>query len=78
MKLRDDFVYLAARLGFRFIRYAYLPPRGKNKAPLQVAYTTRTKQAVRWMEEVGSIKDSHVKRYEHWKELIEARRKFGN
>lgn len=73
VKLRDDFVYLAGKLGFSFIRYTYLPPRGKNKAPLQVAYTTRTGQCVRWMEEIGSIKDSHVQRYRDWKKLIEAK-----
>ena len=28
----------------------------------------------RWMEEIGSIKDSHIKRYHHWKELKEAKR----
>jgi len=71
-KLRDDFVYLADRLGFSFRLYEYLPPRGKNKAPLQVAYTTRTSQCVRWMKEVGSIKDSHVQRYRNWKKIIEA------
>ena len=26
----------------------------------------------------GSIKDSHMKRYENWKELIETRRKSGS
>jgi len=73
-KLRDDFVYLAGRLGFLFRSYLYLPPRGKNKAPLQVAYTTQTKQVVRWMEEIGSIKDSHIEHYNHWKKIIETKR----
>lgn len=73
-KLRDDFVHLASRLGFSFRSYAYLPPRGKNKAPLQVAYTTQTKQAVRWMDEIGSIKDSHLKQYQHWKKIIETKK----
>lgn len=72
-KLRDDFVYLAGRLGFSFRSYEYLPPRGKNKAPLQVAYTTRTSQCVRWMEEIGSIKDSRIKRYQNWKKIIETK-----
>ena len=71
VQLRDDFVNLADRLGFSFRTYSYLPPNGKNKAPLQVAYTTKAAQVVRWMEEVGSIKDSHIKRYRVWKELIE-------
>lgn len=69
--LRDDFVGLAGLLGFSFRLYEYLPSRGKNKAPLQVAYTTQSSQCVRWMEEVGSIKDSHIKRYGRWKKIIE-------
>jgi intein/homing endonuclease len=43
--LRDQFIYLASELGFSFYSYTYLPPRGKNKAPLQVAYMVQTKQA---------------------------------
>ena len=73
-KLRDDFIHLTGRLGFSFRSYTYLPPRGKNKAPLQVAYTTQTKQVVKWMEEIGSIKDSHIQRYQHWKKIIETKR----
>jgi len=46
-KLRDDFIYLASRLGFSFRSYKYLPLRGKNKAPLHVADTTQKTQAVR-------------------------------
>lgn len=72
-RLRDDFVYLASKLEFSFIKYTYIPPRGKNKAPLHVAYTTQTKQSVRWMEEIGSIKDSHVKRFQRWKKIIETK-----
>jgi intein/homing endonuclease len=73
-KLRDDFIHLTSWLGFSFRSYAYLPPRGKNKAPLQVAYTTQTKQVVRWMEDVGSIKDSHIEKYQYWKRIIETKR----
>ncbi|MEM3356617.1 MAG: LAGLIDADG family homing endonuclease [Candidatus Bathyarchaeia archaeon] len=68
-KLRDGFICLASKLGFSFRAYAYLPPRGKNKSPLQVAYTTQTNQVVRWMEEIGSIKDAHIKRYQDWKTI---------
>jgi intein/homing endonuclease len=68
-KLRNDFLDLVGRLGFSFRSYAYLPPRGKNKAPLHVAYTTQSKQVVRWMEEIGSIKDSHVTHYRFWKSI---------
>jgi len=73
-KLRDDFIRLTFQLGFSFRSYTYLPPRGKNKAPLQVAYTTQTKQVVRWMGEIGSIKDSHLQQYQHWKRIIETKR----
>ena len=73
-KLRDDFIHLISRLGFSFRFYTYLPLGGKNKAPLQVAYTTRTKQVVRWMEEIGSIKDSHIKQYQLWKKIIETKK----
>jgi len=73
-KLRGDFICLAGRLGFSFRSYTYLPPRGKNKAPLQVAYTTQRKQVVRWMEEIGSIKDSHIESYQSWKKIIETKR----
>jgi hypothetical protein len=69
IKLRDGFMDLAKRLGFEFRSYSYLPPNGKNKAPLQVAYTTRSKQVIRWMVEVGSIKDAHADRYMKWKML---------
>jgi intein/homing endonuclease len=72
-KLRDDFVSLVRKLGFSFRAYEYLPHRGKNKTPLQVAYTTQTKQVVRWMEEIDSIKDLHIKRCQDWKMLIERR-----
>jgi intein/homing endonuclease len=68
-KLRDGFVDLANRIGFKFRTYEYLPPNGKNKSPLQVAYTTQSKQVVRWMDEVGSIKDAHISHYVMWKML---------
>lgn len=67
--LRDGFVDLADRIGFKFRVYSYLPPNGKNKSPLQVAYTTRSQQVIHWMEEVGSIKDAHNIRYKKWKML---------
>jgi intein/homing endonuclease len=67
--LRDGFVVLASRIGFKFRTYSYLPPNGKNKFPLQVAYTTRSQQVIRWMEEVGSIKDVHNTMYMKWKML---------
>ena len=75
-ELRNRFVDLANRLGFRFRTYEYLPPNGKNKPPLQVAYTTRSQQVIRWMEEVGSIKDAHVNRYVKWKMLNDRSRLF--
>jgi intein/homing endonuclease len=73
-KLRDDFIHLTSQLGFSFRSYTYLPPRGKNKAPLQVAYTTQRRQVDRWMQEIGSIKGSHVEQYLNWKKIKEAKR----
>jgi intein/homing endonuclease len=74
--LRDGSVDLAGRIGFKFRTYEYLPPNGKNKSPLQVAYTTRSQQVIRWMEEVSSIKDAHVNRYVKWKMLNDRSRLF--
>jgi len=73
-RLRDDFVYPAGRLGFSFRSYECISLRGENKAPLQVAYTTQSGQCIRWMKEVGSLKDSHNRRYQDWKKLIEGKR----
>jgi intein/homing endonuclease len=73
-RLRDDFVYLTGRLGFSSRSYECISLRGENKAPLQVADTTQSGQCIRWMEEVGSLKDSHNQRYQYWKKLIERKR----
>jgi intein/homing endonuclease len=70
-RLRDEFVFLAGRLGFQLRSYEYFPPRGKNKSPLKVAYTTKSGQVIRWMDEIGSIKDAHLLRYQNWKMLNE-------
>ncbi len=67
--LRDGFTNLADKLEFKFRTYEYMPPNGKNKSPLHVAYTTRSQQVIRWMEKIGSIKDAHKIRYNKWKML---------
>ena len=67
--LRDGFTNLADKLEFKFRTYEYMPPNGKNKSPLHVAYTTRSQQVIHWMEEIGSIKDAHKTRYTKWKML---------
>jgi len=75
-ELRDGFADLTGRIGFEFRTNEYLPPKGKNKSPLQVAYTTLSQQVIRWMEEVVSIKDGHVTRYVKWKMLNDRSRLF--
>jgi intein/homing endonuclease len=68
--LRDGFVELASRLGFEFHRYTNIHRSGRNKVPLNVASIGKRLEVFRWMEEVGSICDSHVKRFEDWKSVI--------
>ena len=68
--LRDDFVRLSFRLGFRFRSYSYSHSRGKNLVPLNLACIGRRNEVLRWMEVVGSISDGHNRRFSEWKNLI--------
>jgi hypothetical protein len=68
--LRDGFAELASRLGYHFRTYAYVHRKGWNKLPLQVAFIGRREMVRRWMEEIGSLSDTHLKRYEMWTRLI--------
>ena len=61
--LRDGFVLLSSDLGFGFRKYSYVHHGGHNKLPLHVAYLGRQPDVIRWMREVGSICDAHVKRF---------------
>ena len=68
--LRDGFVILASRLGFGFRRYSSVHRSGKNKAPLNIAAISKREEVLRWMEIVGSICDSHNRRFLGWKFAI--------
>ena len=59
--LIDQFVELASRLGYIFRIYS----QQRNG----VIYTAnlREKQVIKWMSEVGTACDAHIKRFEVWK-----------
>jgi hypothetical protein len=67
---RDDFILLARRLNFGFRAYSYVHHGGHNKLPLHLAYLGVRDEFQRWMQLVGSISDTHLKRYEEWSKLI--------
>lgn len=68
--LRDGFVLLASQLGFVFHGYSYVHHGGHNKLSLHLAYLGRQPQVLRWMEEVGSICDTHLERYSTLKNVL--------
>lgn len=72
--LRDGFVSLALRLGFVFHCYSYFHRHGRNKVPLNVAAIGRRVEVTRWMEQIGSMSDGHLRRFLEWKNLIKKRR----
>jgi len=61
--LRDDFVSLASELGFEFRRYSYFHHGGHNKLPLYTAYLGKQPQVTRWMNQIGSMCNSHERRF---------------
>lgn len=70
VRFRDGFVELARRLGFEFRCYSYVHHGGHNKLPLNLAYLGTRNEVQRWMETVGSISDTHLRRYQEWKVRI--------
>jgi intein/homing endonuclease len=68
--LRDGFVSLAAKLGFDFHRYSYVHRSGHNKVPLSIAYLGKRDEVLRWMREVGSLKDTHNRKFREWQERL--------
>lgn len=68
--LRDGFIRLAARLGFDFHAYSYTHSGGYNKVPLNLACLGRRTEVFRWMLEVGSLKDSHKKKFRKWRRRV--------
>jgi hypothetical protein len=67
---RDGFAELALRLGYQFKTYTYIHKKGRNKLPLQVALIGRRDMVHRWMEEIGSISDTHLKRCKKWVRIL--------
>jgi len=67
---RDGFIVLARRLGFEFRSYSYVHNGGHNKLPLHLAYLGTRDEVRRWMESVGPISDTHLRRYLEWKSRI--------
>jgi LAGLIDADG-like domain len=65
--LRDGFIKLATKLGFEFRAYSYSHASGHNKVPLNLAYLGKRNEVLRWMGEVGSLKDSHNRKFREWK-----------
>ena len=65
--LREGFVILASRIGFEFHRYSSVHRSGKNKVPLNIAAISKRDEVLRWMEMVGSMCDSHLRRFSDWK-----------
>jgi hypothetical protein len=68
--LRDGFMNLAGRLDFHFRAYSYIHQSGHNRLPLHLAYLGVKSEVKRWMETVGSISDTHLRRYQEWTERI--------
>ncbi|MDA4121719.1 MAG: hypothetical protein OK456_00905 [Thaumarchaeota archaeon] len=70
LRFRDGFVELARRLGFEFRCYSYVHHGGHNKLPLNLAYLGTRNEVQRWMETIGSISDTHLRRYHEWRMRI--------
>ena len=70
LELRDGFVLLASKVGFDFRKYSYSHSKGKNKVPLRIARIGKRADVMRWMTEVGSICDTHNRRFSEWRGLI--------
>lgn len=64
-RLRDDFMKLGGLLDFDFCKYDYEKPFRDN-ATMYVAYTEKRENVIRWMKEIGTINDTHKKRYNEW------------
>jgi hypothetical protein len=75
--LRDGFVTIASVLGYQFRKYSYMHHGGHNKLPLHLAYLGKQDQVLRWMREIGSICDAHIRRFDGLVDALE-RRHRGN
>ncbi len=72
--LRDGFILLASHLHFNFRRYSYFHHGGHNKLPLHLAYLGRQEEVRRWMREIGSICDTHIRKYRSLMRSLEHRK----
>lgn len=73
MDFRDGFVSLASKVGFSFRSYNYVKKSGKNKLPIYIAYMGKRESVELWMLLVGSISDTHLRRYLAWRQALEMR-----
>jgi intein/homing endonuclease len=75
--LRDQFVELAAKVGFSFNKCdAKRVKKGftqKSTGWFYNANLCSRNEVIRWMREVGSLCDTHVKKFNSWKSKIQPR-----
>lgn len=64
-KLRDQFIELSNRLNFKFNKSN---PKDKNGI-IYTAYIERINTVLRWMKEIGSGSEIHMKRFDLWMQL---------
>jgi len=67
-KLRDQFVTLAKDFNFKF----NFNTQSERKGIIYTAYIEKINEVIRWMNEISSVCDTHIKNYNHWYKL-----KFG-
>jgi len=68
-KLRNDFVNLAKSIGFEF----NFNTQKHWNGVIFTAYLERNKDAIEWMDIIGSTCDTHLKKYKLWKKLLRLR-----
>lgn len=62
IKLRDQFAYLAKKLGFRF---CISSPKSRDRV-IHTAYSEKIATVLKWYKEIGFTCDSHSKRFDLW------------
>lgn len=68
-KLRNDFVNLATKADFDFNHNIQKHWKGF----IFTAYLERIDDVIKWMDEIGSTCDTHIKNYKHWNKLMKLR-----
>lgn len=64
-KLRDQFVKLAKSFNFEF----KFNTQKHWKGVIYTAYIEKIREVIRWMDEIGSMCDTHIKNYNRWYRL---------